>query len=113
MLSDTGRSYCSSINDDHPAYLQPYDFGTSRKTKRFFREDYINLTKAAIDKEYALKCYKKEMEKDVPHLLHSLMASSRAFRAYFDKVIEQKANGKPVNDPLRLVRPESPSWKRL
>lgn len=34
---------------------QPYDFGTSRKTKRFFREDYLNLTKAATSKEYVTR----------------------------------------------------------
>lgn len=56
VLSDTYRSYCSSINDEKINYHQPYDFGTSRKTKKFFRNDFINLSKAAVDKEYVLKC---------------------------------------------------------
>ena len=76
VISDLERSYCSSICDvdDRDCFgkaklIQPYDFGTSRRTKRFFREDYVNLTRAATDKDYALQQYKREMETDFPHLL--------------------------------------------
>lgn len=38
------------IGKDH--LFQPFDFFTSRKTKQFFREDFVNLTKAVTSKEY-------------------------------------------------------------
>ena len=41
---------------------QPYDFFTSRKTKRFFREDFTNLTRAATNKEYLQREYKREID---------------------------------------------------
>ena len=59
VLSDLEKSYNSSLHDfqekelkgkDHK--FQPFDFFTSRVTKNFFKEDYVNLTKAATNKGY-------------------------------------------------------------
>lgn len=73
VANEVVKSYCSSVFDRNEndlfgkdMFIQPYDFGTSRRTKRFFNEDYVNLTKAATDKEYAIRCYKKEIENDAP-----------------------------------------------
>ena len=63
------KSYCSSVADMEEVALldlnhvqQPYDFFTSRKTKRFFREDFTNLTRAATNKEYLQREYKREID---------------------------------------------------
>lgn len=96
--------------------------------KRFFREDYVNLTKAAIDKDYILSKYKKEMESDLPHLLRELSKSQVAYREYLNKLKRSddadlsaentKKKGSPIKertpvDPLSLVRPDSPTWRAL
>ena len=56
---DLAKSYCSSVADVYEEdvrgkghVIQPFDFFVSRKTKRFFREDFLNLTKAATNKDY-------------------------------------------------------------
>ena len=98
---------------------QPYDFGTGRKTKRFFCEDYINLTKAATDKTYVVREAKKEEERDMPHLLQKLSKSAKAYRKYFNKLKgiddlnPQGDENRRKMDPLELVRPESPTWRVL
>ena len=96
--------------------------------KRFFREDHVNLTKAAIDKDYILSKYKKEMESDLPHLLRELSKSQVAYREYLNKLKRPddadlsaentKRKGFPIKertpvDPLSLVRPDSPTWRAL
>ena len=45
---------------------QPFDFFTSRKTKKFFKEDYVNLSKAATNKEFIMREYRNEISKDMP-----------------------------------------------
>lgn len=52
------RSYCSSqmdFEDDQfreAHRMMPYDYLTQRKTKRYFKEDPINLTHGLVSKDY-------------------------------------------------------------
>lgn len=75
VKSDLAKSYCSSLADLHDQDLigkdhlfQPYDFFTQRRTKRFFHEDFVNLTKAAVDKEYINRQYLKEVDTNLPNV---------------------------------------------
>ena len=53
------------------------------------------------------------METDVPHLLTNLNLSSCAYKQYFDKLIALRGSGQKNVDPLELVRPDSPTWRKL
>ena len=66
------RSYCSSVHDENEDNLHdkdrvvPYDFVSIRKAKRFFKEDYVNLTRAAISKEYIEAINNQAIQRDLP-----------------------------------------------
>ena len=73
LKSDLNRSYCSSVQDlmdkdmvDTDHQFQPFDFVTSRKTKRFFKEDFVNLTHAALKKDYVQRAFNREISTTVP-----------------------------------------------
>lgn len=73
------------IGKDH--LFQPYDFFTQRRTKRFFHEDFVNLTKAAVDKQYINRQYLKEVDTNLPDVHQKLKASEAAYNEYLAKQI--------------------------
>ena len=52
LSAEIARSYCSSVFSEVEDNMLdkkravPYDFFTIRKAKKFFKEDYVNLTRA-------------------------------------------------------------------
>ena len=50
----------------------PFDFISTRKAKRFFQEDYVNLTRAATNKEYMEDMDSRVIEKELPNIDHEL-----------------------------------------
>ena len=109
VKSDGVRSYNSSVADlleedikgkEH--IFQPYDFYTSRLSKRFFKEDFINLTRASIKKEYVQRAFSKEITNTMPLLSKQLSNSTKAYDDYFAKNA-QKSSGLINNTGLKPI----------
>jgi len=71
------------MGKDH--LFQPFDFFTSRKTKRFFKEDFVNLTQAITNKDYITREYSREVNETLPDCQHQLFASEVAYKEYLTK----------------------------
>ena len=83
LSDEVARSYCSSIFSEKEGNLHekerevPYDFITARKAKRFFKEDYVNLTKASINKEYIDGVNADTVKQDLPDIEDELRQVQR------------------------------------
>ena len=131
LEQDLEKSICDSVGDleedqafgkDH--LFQPFDFFTSRKTKRFFHEDIMNLTRASTNKDYVKRLHRQEIEKIHPHIHTELLQSESVYNEYLarkDQTITQPG-GQPRNeDEIKKqaggryanVHADSPTWRNL
>ena len=93
---------------------------TSRLTKRFFKEDYLNLTKAATNKDYIKRQQRNEINDLLPGLEDELVAAETAYDDYLEKLGPTDPNEElSIENPHALegrysnVEPNSPTWKKL
>lgn len=135
LEQDLETSICDSVGDleeDHMVgkdhLFQPFDFFTSRKTKRFFREDIMNLTRAITNKDYIKRLQKKEIEKIHPHIHTELLKSEIVYNEYLGKKdqtsvllpVEKSKKGKETESKKQLgggryanVHADSPTWRNI
>ena len=86
---DLEKSICDSVDDLEEEYVlakdhgfQPFDFLTSRKTKRFFREDVMNITRAITNKDYYSREQRKEIDRINPNIRKELIHSQIVYDDY-------------------------------
>ena len=89
---DLEKSICESVDDLEEEYVlgkdhgfQPFDFLTSRKTKRFFREDVMNITRAITNKDYNQREQRKEIDRINPNINRELLHSEIVYDEYLSK----------------------------
>ena len=117
---DGERSYNSSVHDlfeqdlkGNTIVFQPYDFYTSRRNKKFFKEDYVNLTRASIKKDYVQREFTKEIESNMPQMKKQLASSILAYDDYFQKHIKTASDGSETKNQFDQVDQKSPQWLNL
>ena len=65
----------------------PYDFVSTRKAKRFFQEDYMNLTRGATSKAYNDNMHDRVIEKELPDIDHDLLSLREQQRRDLSRVM--------------------------